>query len=76
MTTSGSPFDTVKSFCPDSQCSHLTKCFDIFPSEGGCSEDLDAFRFFLNGFGPFSFKFFVLVKVGLSTKFSLNRENE
>ena len=35
----GSPFNTMKNFCPYSQCSHL-KPFDN-------SEGLDAFRFFL-----------------------------
>ena len=41
-TLIGEPFDTMKSFCPYSRCSHL----DNFPPEGGCSEGLDAFRFF------------------------------
>ena len=46
MVTLGNPFDTMKSFCLYSQCSHLSLS-DIFPAEGGCSEGLDAFRFFL-----------------------------
>ena len=29
-----------------------------------------------NGFGPFSYKFFVCIRVGLSTRFSLSLENE
>ena len=35
-------------FSLNSQCFHLTKYFDKFSPEGGCSEGLDAFRFFLN----------------------------
>ena len=41
VVTLGNPFDTMKRFCLYSQSS------DIFSPEGGCSEGLDAFRFFL-----------------------------
>ena len=46
VATLGNPFDTMKRFCLYSQCSH-PKPLDIISSEGGCSEGLDAFRFFL-----------------------------
>ena len=42
----GNPFDTMKRFCLYSQCSHLS-LYRHFSPEGGCSECLDAFRFFL-----------------------------
>ena len=45
MTTLGNPFNTMKSFCPYSQCSHLN-ILPIFP-EGGCSEGFDAFKLFV-----------------------------
>ena len=39
---------SIKCFVPIySQCSHLN-IFDNLSPEGGCSERLDAFRFFLN----------------------------
>ena len=38
VTTLGNPFNTIESFCPYNQCSHLNILI--------CSEDLDAFRFF------------------------------
>ena len=50
VVTLGNPFDTMERFCLYSQCSHLTKPLDIFSPEGGCSEGLDAFRFFLNSY--------------------------
>ena len=47
MTTLGNPFDTMKSFVPTAKCSHLN-ILTIFPApEGGCSEGLDAYIFFL-----------------------------
>ena len=67
----------------------LPKPLDIFPPEGGCSEGLDTFRFFLktvairltltiflapnkkNVFGPFSYKFFVPIRVGYALRFFL-----
>ena len=49
VVTLGNPFDTMKRFCLYSQCSHLPgKPLDTLPTWGGCSEGLDAFRFFLN----------------------------
>ena len=44
----------MKSFYLSSQCSHLTtKSFDNFPPDGGCSEGLDAFGFFLKCTGGY-----------------------
>ena len=42
---------TTESRWPPTNSLYLTKYFDNFPPESGCSEGLDAFRFFLNG-GP------------------------
>ena len=39
------PVDPYSAICDDH--TYLPKYFDNFPSEGGCSEGLDAFRFFL-----------------------------
>ena len=46
MVTLGNPFDTMKRFFSLQPMSPPTKPSDIFPPEGGCSEGLDAFRFF------------------------------
>ena len=46
MVTFGNPFDAMKRFCLYSQCS--PKPLDIFSPKGGCSEGLDASRFFLS----------------------------
>ena len=37
--TLGNPFNTIKSFCPYSQCSHLTKPFDILPPRVDAQKD-------------------------------------
>ena len=34
----GNPFNTMKRFCPPSQCSHLNPMTNV--PEGGCSEGL------------------------------------
>ena len=47
MTTLENPFDAIKSFCPYMHSMFPPKYFDNFSPEGGCSEGLDAFRFFL-----------------------------
>ena len=47
VTTSGNPFDTMKSFCPYSQCSH-PNLLTTFPLRVDAQEGLNAFRFFSN----------------------------
>ena len=47
MAALGNPFDTMKRFCL-LQPMFPPKPLDIFTPGGGCSEGLDAFRFFLN----------------------------
>ena len=46
----GTRFNVMKKrlfcLCSLSLCSHVVNVLTIFPLSGGCSEDLDAFRFF------------------------------